>query len=101
MEDWEFTEKKKECQHAGKLEASGKQTFKSREIHLLLDNTIYFLFEPSIKYYKSGPLMKKKVLLKIENDFPNLKTWVEALKNNVQGIVKTENPTDKMVHDLR
>lgn len=45
--------------------------------------------------------MKKKVLLKIENDFPNLKTWVEALKNNVQGIVKTENPTDKMVHDLR
>ena len=40
--------------------------------------------------------MKKKVLLKIENDFPNL-----VLKNNIQGIIKTENPTDKMMHDWR
>lgn len=45
--------------------------------------------------------MKKKVLLKIENDFPNLKTWVEALENNIQGIIKTENPTDKMMNDWR
>jgi hypothetical protein len=35
------------------------------------------------KVPKSDSSMKKKVLLKIKNDFPKLRTMIEGLENNI------------------